>query len=542
MAIFNGYLVGFSPLEAGPGGPVTLTAPAWSTTTSVNNAQIQFDQSLTAPLIASTASVASPQINLEIFAPSIGSTAVVQTPFIGLAGLLDAPLIPSTVVIGAPIVAGPLTSDAWVETTQISNPIVAGPLTSDIWTATTQIPNPIVAGPLTADAWISSTAIGINQIGAFLFPGIIASTASVASPLIALKQILDAPAWSTSTSVDTPIIAVSLMAPFIASTASVGEPTLVGPLLAPLIQSTAQVLTPDIRRIIEFALDVTTGSTRGGEDIILLGSALDMSDCTPTYTNGTLDAGFWTDLSTNSGSVVEVASTQSLQFNTGITPNSVAGIRSNGLASDLDIEIQATSLVADSIIQSAAELALYVDANTDLRLTVLNGRITLTIRENGFTSLNQAIATTAGNPQLRLLRVGNEVSIFLGGRFVTKAFWVNTNCQIEIRARNNSVRASQVALRVSRYTRRPVIVFGDSPVTDVTVVSRDQAVATTPARKLPGVVDIELTGCSTVSDTIPSAFTYFLDPQLARVFNVPFGPRMTAISDPAVTGRVGRSL
>jgi hypothetical protein len=292
---------------------------------------------------------------------------------------------------------------------------------------------------------------------------------------------------------------------------------------------------------VDFGISRTLGVTTGGENVTLFGSALDMTTCTPDFTDATLDPGFWTDLSSGSGEVLEVAASQALRLNTGVTAGSVAGVRTVQVASDVDVEVQAVVLVEDPLVQSAFELALYVSADTDFRISVLAGEVTLTVRENAQTLFNQVIATTGGSPQIRLLRVDENVFVFLGGALVTTASWVATDAQVELRARNSATSASQVATRVTRYLRRPVVVFADQPLTNIEVVSPDQALAVTPARNLPGPVDVRLTGCETTKDTIPSAFRYFLDPALARVFNVPTGPRITAISDRYVGGRVGRS-
>ena len=538
MPVYNGLLIEFKPLEASAAVTLDLTAPAWSASTAIASSDVIGEQILTAPSVSPTTQVLSPTLRQVLLAPLISSTIGIPLGHIYDAGTIFFPLWSDTTTVPGGVVAGPLIAPLWVPTAAVQSGTVAGPLIAPAWAPTTAVQSGILAGPLVAPVWSSSTTVGIHKIGAFFFPALIASTVSIGLPTIALAQIVNPGVWSPSTQIALARAGVTISAPFIDSAVNIFNPELVGPLLAPTVNSTINIFAPQIRRVIEFATNIATGTTRGGDELILFGSGLDMSNCTPTYVNGTLNAGFWTDLSTNSGSVVENATAEAFQLSTGFTPNSVAGIRSTGVAGNLDIEILASSLTADSIIQSAAELALYVSAGTDFRLTALNGRIKLTVRENGMTNFDQVIATTGGRPQLRLLRVDNIVYVILGGKLITQASWVSTNCQIEIQTRNNTLRASQSVLRVSQYTRRPVVVFGDNPITDMIVINQDQAVATTPAKKIPGVVDIKLTGCSTTTDTLSSAFTYFLDPELPRVFNIPLGPRMTAISDSAVTGRI----
>lgn len=359
-------------------------------------------------------------------------------------------------------------------------------------------------------------------------------------------QVLTAPAWVSSTVVPTPTIssgAAQILTPpaWVPSTTVPATAVVAGPLTAPFIPSTAVVPSPTIGRISDFSITPNTGLTTGGEPLILFGSALDMSACTPDFSDGSLDPGFWTDLSTNSGEVLEVPAIQALRLNTGLTPNSIAGVRTVGFASDVDIEVLATVLIADPIIEAAFELALYVSADTDFRIIVLGDLVTLQVRENAQTLFDLPIATTGGNPQIRLRRVDDNVFVFLGGALITQASWVSTNCQIELIARNNATNESQAATRVSRFLRRPVVVFGENPLTGIEVVGTNQALAETPARNLPGPVDVRVTGCNTVGDTINAGFTYILDPALPRVFNIPDGARLTAISDPVVTGRIGRS-
>ena len=361
--------------------------------------------------------------------------------------------------------------------------------------------------------------------------------------VVATEQTLTPPAWVPSTTVPTPQIVQTSLAPTLIGPTSTVPTTAVvaGPLIAPFIAATTSVPTPTIARFSDFQIIPDTGLTTGGEPLTLLGSALDMSACTPDLSDGTLDPGFWTDLSTNSGEVLEVPATRSLRLNTGLTPNSIAGLRTVEFASDVDIAVRASVLIADPVIQSPFELALFVSADTDFRILVQGDLIVLRVRENGQTLFEQPIATTAGNPQVRLLRVAENVLVFLGGAIITQASWVTTNCQIEFIAQNNATAESQAATQITQYVRRPVVVFDETPLTGIEVVGDRQALAETPARKLPGPIDVRVTGCDTLSDTLTNAFTYILDPALPSVFHIPTGARLTAISDPVVTGRIGRS-
>ena len=543
MADFIGILIRLQQIAEQDAG-ATLTVPAWVVSTSIPTPALAVDQVITAPAWTVSTTVFTPAQNIPLTVPpwDVSTTVGVSGQIVVDGNLAAPPWSVSTNVIG-PVLSGPILAPAWDVSTTIFTPAAVGPIVAPAWNVSTTINTPVAAGPIIAPAWVTTTFVRTPTASALLsVPAWVVST-TVPTPQFLPAQILTAPAWTVSTTVPTPSTAPGLRVPFIGPLATFPTPVIAGPLIAPFIDASPTFFTPTITRTVDFSINVTDGLTTGNEPIILLGSALDMSSCTPDFTDGTIDPGFWTDISTNSGEVLEVVATQSLRLNTGVTPNSVAGVRTVELAADLDIEVAAVSLVADPTVTAAFELALYVSSTTDFRLIVgANGSITMQVQENGNFTFNQQIATTGGSPQFRLLRVDSTVFVFLGGTLVTTAAWVATDCNIELLAENNPTATSQAATRVSQYLRRPVVVFDTTPLTDIEVISPDQALATTPARNLPGAIDVRLTGCTTTTDTIADAFTYELDPVFPKVLNIPNQATLTAISDPIVSGQISRSV
>lgn len=491
-------------------------APAWVPTTAIPTPALQPEQSLAPPAWSSTTQVGA----------SSGAL---------LAGnLLGAPWS-STTVVNIPTAAGPLRAPGWsVSTTIPSGLSVAGALGVPGWAPTTAVRGARLAGPVTAPVWPVSTSVFTPAVAAPVVAPAWTPTTLVSTPTIDVAQVLTTPVWSATTTVTAPQLNRQVRPGAWASSTQVySGASVVGPLAATRVNAATQVFTPGISRFVDFGLTPTFGLVTGGANLTLTGSSLDMGMCTPDFTDGTLDVGFWTDLSSGSGEVLEVASLQSLRLNTGVTAGSVAGVRTVLEAADLDIEVQATALVG-----STFELALYVNANTDLRLLLQGDDIILRVRENGLTSTDQVIGASGGSPLLRLLRVNSTVQVFLGGAFTVSASWVASFCRVELVTREST---GQSAVRVSRYLRRPVVVIDDTPLAGVEVVSSSQALATIPARTLPGTLDVRLTGCDTGSDTLANAFTYVLDARRSQLFDIPNGARLTTLSDPVLTGHIGRS-
>lgn len=364
---------------------------------------------------------------------------------------------------------------------------------------------------------------------------------NVPTPALVFDQTITAPAWSASTSVPTPTITSEqdVVAPPWSSSTSVPTPTIALTdivLAAPPWSASTSVPTPSIDEVVDVQVTPARGRNTGGDVVFFLGSQLDMSGCLPNLTDGALDPVFWTDLSSGSGVVTESAASQTLTLNTGSTGGSVAGVRTSAVATDVDVEVQASTLVEDSASISALELALFVDASNQVRLTVAQGNVTLRVVAGGLTNFESVVAATGGTPRLRLLRAASEVWVFCGGRLITTTAWVSTDCRIELRCANNASVTSQSAARINRYIRRPVVLFEGRPVLDIELVNDQLARGSTPARPLPGQVDIDITGCGTMQQTLTNGFEYFLDPRFAST------GRAVAVSDTTVSGRVGRSI
>lgn len=248
------------------------------------------------------------------------------------------------------------------------------------------------------------------------------------------------------------------------------------------------------------------GPTTGGTTVTLLSAALDVTGCQPTLTDGVLDG--WTNISSGGGSVVERAADACLVLDTGITAGAVAGVRRTA-ATDVNFDVD---VVAQVVFQQgqdaiALELTLRIDANNDFRVLWTNDLVTVRARLGGVTRLDQQAGAAAGLAALRLVRVVGNVHVLLGGHELAVVPWSTGAGAIELIARNTTAR---VVTRVSRYVRRPVVLFGGELVRTVVdnMGALGRATVVTPAYPRPDLVDIAVYGCGGTSDTLADGFRY----------------------------------
>lgn len=295
------------------------------------------------------------------------------------------------------------------------------------------------------------------------------------------------------------------------------------------------VRPPSIQRDVALRFMPQQGPFTGGTEVTLAGSALDMRSCTPRF--NAIDPGFWN----TTGSVAPTSSGYALVA--GPAAGSIARLRTVDQAGDIDIEVSARlqELVLPFILPvTVMELALRANANTALRLRVSLNQTQLVVTQNGQTFTDLTVGESARSPSIRLLRYGHFVVVFLGGTIATVVEWTDELVNVELTARNGTSVDSEVRTLVTRYLRRPVLLFDGSPMVQLRQPSPTTAVGSVPPAidSTPGPVPVQVTGCSPGRDTAQDSFLYLLTDQ-ARIGIEPGTRQLLSL---AVTGRVGRSV
>jgi len=229
-----------------------------------------------------------------------------------------------------------------------------------------------------------------------------------------------------------------------------------------------------------------------------------------------------------------------------VSGGDVARLRTDDQVADVDVDVsgqlQELRVPFDAPV-TVLELALRVNADTALRVRAEADRVQLVVTQNGVTFTDVPIAPSSGSPSIRLLRYGSFVVVFLGGTAATLVEWTDALSNIEVSVRNAAGVTSSTRTLLTRYVRRPVILFDGSPVIQLRQPSTNIAVGSSPPAKdgTPGPVDIQVTGCDTLRNTADDQFLYVLTDRPSVGFE-PGQRQLLSLSDPFVTGRVGRSV
>lgn len=286
------------------------------------------------------------------------------------------------------------------------------------------------------------------------------------------------------------------------------------------------------------------GPLEGGTQVRIVSAAiLDMSACTPDWTDGVLDAGFWTLINTGTGSVAEVPLLGELRLDTGTTAGSVAGVRTSATEDDIDIEVSGVAIENTAPAGATScvfELALIESADTSFRLIAEQSRGVSSVRAivtvNGGVTFNQIISERTSGATLRLQRFGSRVFAFVAGQVRMDATWQPGTAQIELRAASDATFGGRIVSRIRNWTRRPVILFGSEPLRDIIVRRASLIEGSTPPQILPDVVDVVINGCQGAQGTEIDGFEYLLSPGIV-VFNQS-GATVTTVRDLILRGQV----
>lgn len=240
-------------------------------------------------------------------------------------------------------------------------------------------------------------------------------------------------------------------------------------------------------------LDGGTGDIRGGAQVVLKGSVLDMSSCTKEWSTLT----GWTSF----GATVAPGTSLS------ISASGFAGVRSDAPVGDVDAETTFTLLDATLPLFGRViygQLGLYVGPSYfrvgieyDSGLTAIF--FDAVDEAASVLSVRKYIRPEVGKFIVRIQRLGARVYATCAGETVS-ASWRADAASIEVAALDSET-------LVGTLVRQPVISFGDRLTTGILAQTGDRLVAVAPPADVPGIVSISAVGCAT-SDTLVDAFEY----------------------------------
>jgi len=160
----------------------------------------------------------------------------------------------------------------------------------------------------------------------------------------------------------------------------------------------------------------------------------------------------------------------------------------------------------------------------------------ITFTKDSVVTLDIDLGLTTGSFSLfRILRAGTLAVVFIGGQEVLRRAWTSAIADLEVRVLNSATTGSRVVSRLTRFQRRPVVVFDDVPATDVRDLAGGRYALTTPdVGCRPGDADIRVTACLGPV-TIEDGITFVLNPSLVSFKDA--GSRLIVCNDPVVTRR-----
>jgi hypothetical protein len=293
----------------------------------------------------------------------------------------------------------------------------------------------------------------------------------------------------------------------------------------------------------EPAITPSEGPLAGGTEVTIVTTAADMAGCSDDFSDGVIGS-LWSDISSGSGSAVEQSLDQQIVLDTGLTPGSVAGLRTVARPLNVDVEATFVKLPTTTIAPletsevTIAKLALVVDdtpgQETDFVIRVETNRTVRTfhlqIRQNGQYMADQSLIIGQSFPDdatsvvLRLLRAGSRVVVFRNRSLLLTADWIPTSAQVEMSVANDAVDVSQAIVAVRSYKRLPVVEFGTEPMVTTTFQRATRIVGQTPPAQRcadPAVVDVRVTGCGNTQATKQDGFTFTLNSELIRFLDGP---------------------
>lgn len=255
----------------------------------------------------------------------------------------------------------------------------------------------------------------------------------------------------------------------------------------------------------------STGTSAGGTFITILSPGIEMDEAQDTFGDGIVDPGLWSQITVGSGYIVEIPDRPDdtdamggLQLSSGRGVGGQAVLR--GITTHGRFDAEATfhfglSEVARGSPGSISTwLGAYVSGITYLRAYVEVTRATRKLRVTGidggiilfdsYVILDSRIVNAA--PTLRLLRAKDLVLIFMNGALVFERRWTSQSSSVEFGVMNDTIAGSIMTMSVSNYIRRPVIMFGDVPMTQFRFIGKGRVDGIVPAGDAVGLVTLHI--------------------------------------------------
>ena len=286
----------------------------------------------------------------------------------------------------------------------------------------------------------------------------------------------------------------------------------------------------------------TEGPTSGAQKVSVLSPGIEMANSEDRFTSPTLRSDLWTFTSSGSGSLTILPSQPRgiLQLSTGMTPSSTSYIRFATPAQKFDIGVDVNLPVIGLRTGSGLvsfSVGAYISSSTLFRASIEITRNSEVLHvlsiENGQTKVDVSLPIQRVQAfNLRLLRVQEQVYVFLSGSLISVFPWTNLSASGEIGVLNDSSGTSNLIAAIAKYTRNPVIMFDTEVMKEVLFKSQGRLDGLTPPVKLPETVEI-LVATDTSEFPLDNTYAYF-EPINYRRVGVAGTTTLVSISDPKV--------
>jgi hypothetical protein len=296
------------------------------------------------------------------------------------------------------------------------------------------------------------------------------------------------------------------------------------------------------------SISVESGPSTGGQRFVLTGESFGYEGYDDTWTNATLDAAKWSDISSGSGSI-SVAS-PNLLLNTGATSGSVSGVSSVSSVSNFQFETR-VSIPSVSVYPSSSvnlfTYEAYVDSSNYCSFAVTQGtssgttELTASVVVNGRVVDTWSSSWTTGVSVFRMLRFGTSVYFYGNGSlFFSSKRFVTTSATIRYYSANNSASYAVAGVNVLHSLLKTFVVFGEQVVFDPIIVSAYRLRGLTPPSRdgrdqlaaYSGYVDVSVVSGGTV--TRPNFYEYYFEDNLVILNSPQFNVKMTIPDDTTV--------
>lgn len=279
------------------------------------------------------------------------------------------------------------------------------------------------------------------------------------------------------------------------------------------------------------------GPTTGGQEIGIEGPGLSMSTFEDDFLDGVIDPSKWISLPSGSASIDEVDGTMILS--SGLAAGSSAEVRGTSLFDNLDFEVEAKlSPVIKTSTGTLCSFFVRIDSLGDyFQLAIEDYKASRAIRATSFLGGKTVLdVTTTINRgpivSLRLLKHERDIYAYLNGRRLLKTPTSMGAGQIQIGVTADSSLSGRAGMMATilRYTRNPIVIFGDSPMENVLHKRQRLLIGETPPHDQEEDVSVKVD--TNISQfTIPTQYSYKWPVDFRRVGKEGSSKVLTAVSD-----------